>query len=160
MKKSTYNFNCVLYNCTQHALTPAQKADLRDSFTAVTNFRNESELQLSETSLKIENESLFSRLSSIQQNDNLDELSLELRQNISNFCLDKENDVDVVMLVLPIGSPAFMWMFSREFLKIDTGCVVLIPLFSFSERVVVETTLADGSVEKKSLFQHKSWIRG
>ena len=55
-------------------------------------------------------------------------------------------------LLLPLGSPAQMFMVARG---LDKGTKVL---FAHSERVSTETAGPDGSVVKKTIFKHLKFI--
>ena len=60
-----------------------------------------------------------------------------------------------IYLHLPVGSPAFMFLFQK--MLIDTDINNLILVFSYSERKVIETTDNDGNVIKKSIFDFKGF---
>jgi len=64
-----------------------------------------------------------------------------------------QNKVDVVLL--PAGSPAFMFVFAHR-IKQDLPFVKC--LFSHSVREFQETKRDDGSVKKINIFKHKKWM--
>ena len=57
-------------------------------------------------------------------------------------------------VILPAGSPAFMFLFARASEDLSVAF-----LFAHSERQVVEKKRPDGSVEKTSTFKFVKWIR-
>jgi len=54
---------------------------------------------------------------------------------------------------LPTGSPAFMWALAGVFPH-----AYAVPVFSHTRREVVEQTLPDGSVQKRSVFRFEKFI--
>lgn len=51
------------------------------------------------------------------------------------------------------GAPYFQGTLERVLLECG-----ITPIYSFTKRVVVETVLEDGTVEKKSVFKHDGWV--
>jgi hypothetical protein len=79
-------------------------------------------------------------------------------------------DNDFTRVVFPVGSPAFMWEFAticshryEQFIGYEGGLGYapdaeeqkFSVLFAHSERRAIETTLPDGAVEKKTVFEHQ-----
>lgn len=82
----------------------------------------------------------------------------ELAEQLCEVCLQWEyTEEDTMpedcMIVGPIGSPAFMFIFAQKCAEMD-----LVVTFSHSERVSTETVQEDGTVRKSSVFQHMGWI--
>jgi hypothetical protein len=69
---------------------------------------------------------------------------------------------DCSMVILPIGSPAFMWQFSVVCSQVahrpDHGHIP-VWLFAHSIRESREEKQPDGSVKKTSVFRHERFIR-
>ena len=84
--------------------------------------------------------------------DNDEEL-LKLANELTSFIA--QNDIDY--LHLPIGSPAFMFLFAALFDLFLTshGCTIL---FSHSVRKSIEQTNPDGTVTKSSVFEFEKFI--
>ena len=122
-------------NTMQHALGSAQIAELK------TKYGDNVEI----VDLKNFSESLFSQLSNINATADLSILAHELINTI-NF-----GNFDAV--ILPIGSPAFMYTLAS---RNDEICAD--KLFAHSERVSKEVTNADGTVTKTNVFNHVRFI--
>ena len=100
--------------------------------------------------LKDLSKGLFEKLSSLSGEENLSLLSYDLHNLII------KNNFDAVML--PIGSPAFMFAFACNFQASREQFNSYEVYFSHSQREVKETVLTNGEVEKISLFSHKHFI--
>jgi len=92
---------------------------------------------------------LFEKLSSLNGDENLQELVEHLLSIISQFDY----------AILPIGSPVFMFKLASEysFQRYDSEIQTKI-LFAHSERKVIET-IENNIVTKKSIFCHKKFIK-
>lgn len=110
-------------NCTQHNLTPEMIQSLGDA--EIVNLRDA-------------DPKLFGELSNVSIDSDLSGLARDL-----NNLVDKFDEV-----ILPIGSPAFMWEFAREF----TGTCAI--LFAHSNRIV--TIHLDST--KTVSFVFEGWI--
>lgn len=117
----------TLLVCMQHNLTQQQFNELKDYDIFY---------------LKDVNPDLFKYIANCPGDEE------ELR-NISFQLIEVANKYSTVLL--PIGSPAFMYLFAQEFF----GKV----LFSHSERISKDEMQADGSVKKVSIFNHVKFIK-
>jgi hypothetical protein len=102
--------------------------------------------------LSLVNEDLQQSLSNIQQDENLQTLV----KNAITTCREHK----ITTLIQPAGSPAFLFALGLEF-GYSEGVYGGIPcevLFSYSERVSVDTVLEDGSISKTSIFKHLGWV--
>lgn len=85
--------------------------------------------------------------------DTIDELGM-LAYNIVEKLIDFAKQKKVHAYVhLPVGSPALMWIFPEIW-----PYFYATPVFSHTEREVVEHIESDGSVVKKSRFKFKGYI--
>ena len=138
----------LFLNLTQHQLTPEQISLIKQNYTN-TEIKN----------LKDINPELFQEL----KNTPPDYSSLDyLADKLLNYIYDIyfSSQYNTIYIHLPIGSPAFMWQFSKLFER-NTPIGFkekVIPVFSHSERQVEELVLPDGTVEKKSIFKFQSFI--
>ena len=57
-------------------------------------------------------------------------------------------------IILPLGSPAFMFAFSRASANLH-NCVFL---FAHTERMSEDQIQTDGSTKKVAVFQHVKWL--
>jgi hypothetical protein len=119
----------------QHALTSAQIVEIK------TKYGDNVEI----VDLKNFSESLFSQLSNISVYADLSTLAYNL------ICTINLNNFDSV--ILPIGSPAFMYTLASRNDEIYAD-----KLFAHSERVSKEVTNDDGTVTKTNVFNHVSFI--
>lgn len=117
----------TLLVCMQHNLNQQQFNELKDYDIFY---------------LKDVNPDLFKYLANCSSNEE------ELR-NLSFQLIEVANKYSTTLL--PIGSPAFMYLFAQEFL----GDV----LFAHSQRMSVDEPQADGSVKKVSVFKHLKFIK-
>jgi hypothetical protein len=122
-----------ILNTMQHALTSEQETDLGGMF-------GKHQLQ----NLRDVNNKLFKELSNISVDSNLKELANEL--------LDISTQFDAV--ILPIGSPAFMFTFSR-LTHFHRNSVFM---FAHSDRIAIEKTNDDGTMSKTSVFKHVKFL--
>lgn len=120
-------------NTMQHPLTDDQIADLNNMFNEV----NVSKL------MDVDLE-LSKQLSSVSVDANLDDLANKLIEVARKF--------DIV--ILPIGSPAFMFKFARK----THANVDITFLFAHSDRVSIEKQNEDGTVSKTSIFKHVKFL--
>jgi len=58
-------------------------------------------------------------------------------------------------VILPIGSPAFMFGFAQLTQSAGAGQLWL---FAHSERKSIEVAQPDGSVQKKAVFEHQNFV--
>ena len=120
----------IIYNMTAHNLTHAQVVHAK-----ALGF---------EVGAPIEAiESLKAKLKGLKAEDDLNQLAFKLIQVL------EDNLPEGSVVLLPIGSPAFMFTLAMK------GLPLLI-LFSHSERESVETCV-DGVVTKVSIFSHKGF---
>ena len=122
-------------NTMQHTLTSTQIAELQEKYG----------IDVQIVDLKAFSMSLFSQLSNISANADLSTLACDL------ICTINLNNFNAV--ILPIGSPAFMYTLAS---RNDEICAD--KLFAHSERVSKEVTNADGTVTKTSVFNHIGFI--
>lgn len=122
-------------NTMNHGLTEVQVAELKIMYGENVELVN----------LRDTNQDLFSKLSNISANADLNALAHSLIYTITM------NNFDVV--ILPIGSPAFMYKLAS---LNDEICAD--KLFAHSERVSKEVTNPDGSVTKTNVFNHVGFI--
>ena len=62
------------------------------------------------------------------------------------------------VVILPVGSPAFMFLFAQKIAKMRIDGIETEFWFAHSERKSVET-ITDGTVTKKSIFEFRGWIK-
>lgn len=121
----------------QHALTPEQNKDFA--------------LAKSVSTLREIDPVLFAKLANISPTISSGELRLlanELAQLLRGY--------DVA--ILPIGSPEFGMVLASVMGYIAySGELIATCVFARSERVSVDEAQPDGSVIKKSVFQHLGW---
>lgn len=116
--------------CMQHKLTDEQLKELNDL-----GFNNIHQLK------DVDNE-LFNQVANCPVDETeLTKLAKQLERVVKDF--------DAI--VLPIGSPAFNFVFNRLLSNIRV-------LFAHSERVATGTTQPDGTVTKNVLFKHIRFI--
>lgn len=128
--------------CMQHNLTPDQIAGLGqyDEIVLLKDIDPELFMDLCNTpSTKKELHKLACKLSRIAN------------ESVNDFRI-----YDGV--VLPIGSPAFMFIFARLFAIVAQSSHMPVVLFSHSERASVDLVQTDGSILKQSIFIHVKWI--
>lgn len=89
---------------------------------------------------------LFKSLSALEADSDLDQLTDKLIKLISIN----------THVVLPIGSPAFMFLLSAKLSRIEFNFKTI--LFAHSKRVSKEMTSPDGEVSKVSRFVHEKFI--
>ena len=121
-------------NCTAHQLQESQILELQKGW---------SELPIRDLDSSLKNKLLNCP-------DNRAQLEV-LASELSAIIADDE----VVRVVLPIGSPAFNFILSYKLHKNGAYKKVY---FSHSERESIETAQPDGSVIKKTVFNHKKFI--
>ena len=117
--------------CPQHSCTEAQLKQLPPNPV---------------TKLSDENPTLFKELSSLDGDSNLDKLTDELINEMTKH----------THVVLPIGSPAFMFLLSYKLSKMSFTTKTI--LFAHSKRESKEMTSPDGEVTKVSRFVHEKFI--
>ncbi|MCK9235886.1 MAG: hypothetical protein M0P09_06175 [Acholeplasmataceae bacterium] len=122
-----------ILNTMQHALTSEQETDLGGMF-------GKHQLQ----DLRDVNFELFKQLSNIAIDSNLNDLA--------NCLLEVARKFDIV--ILPIGSPAFMFTFSR----LTHFHRDIVFMFAHSDRVSVEKQNEDGTVTKTNIFKHVKFL--
>jgi hypothetical protein len=123
-----------ILNTMAHVLTDEQIIDLNNMFD------NVEVLDLRD----VDNE-LFKQLSNIAVDSNLNDLANQL------LSITKEFDI----IILPIGSPAFMFKFARRtHAKVD----IITFLFAHSDRVSIEKQNEDGTVTKTNIFKHVKFL--
>ena len=123
-------------NCTAHQLTDEQLKEIRSIVD-----EEELDLYVNVVNLKEHNNELFGKL----VNCPADEAELEKLADNLIACFNGDEWV----IHLPIGSPAFMFILSRKLLSHSN----IHPVFSHSERAVVEEKQPDGSIKKISNFK-------
>ncbi len=116
-----------------HELTIKQLDELQELFGETKIF-----------DLNTTNPNLFNNISRITLESNLNDLTNEFIKTIA--------DSDIV--ILPIGSPAFMFMLAKKL----SVCNDKRFLFAHTDRKVVEKTNEDGTVTKTSVFEHQKFI--
>ncbi len=124
----------IFLNATAHDLTKEQVEAVEKTFgknIVICNLREDSP-------------ELFSELTNCPSDLG------DLRKLLEKFIF-YINQLNPFAIHLPIGSPAFMFLFSRESYGI-------ISVFSHAEREVIETKKDDGSVVKTSVFKFKKFI--
>lgn len=89
---------------------------------------------------------LFKSLSSLEADSDLDQLTDKLIKIISVN----------THVVLPIGSPAFMFLLSTKLSRINFHYKTI--LFAHSKRVSEETISPEGEIIKNSKFIHEKFI--
>lgn len=129
--------NQTIIVCMQHALSPEQQLDLASAKSLST--------------LREVNPELFGKLSNISPTISMGELRLmanELAQLLRSYdCA-----------ILPIGSPEFGMVLASVMGAIAFhGEHIATCVFSRSERISVDEAQPDGSVIKRSVFQHIGW---
>jgi hypothetical protein len=122
-----------ILNTMAHALTDEQIIDLNNMFTQnnISNLRD------------VDNE-LFKQLSNITVDSDLNYLA--------NCLLEVARKFDIV--ILPIGSPAFMFTFSR----LTHFHRDIVFMFAHSDRISVEKQNEDGTVTKTNTFKHVKFL--
>ena len=135
----TSTIKCLI--CMQHELTDNQIHELEYSKLGIQKI----------DSLKNVNADLFSVLSSMNGNEGLQCLSDRLHEVIY--------EGRYKFVILPIGSPAFMYCFAQSSMDIENCSYPNYEaLFSHSERKSIEKINEDGTVTKSSIFEHKKFI--
>jgi len=145
--KGEKNMKKIL-NTMAHALTDEQIIDLNNMFTQnnISNLRD------------VDNE-LFKQLSNITVDSDLNYLA--------NWLLEVARKFDIV--ILPIGSPAFMFKFATKippkFPSILFPNIFNPPvnmnltfLFAHSDRISIEKQNEDGTVTKTNTFKHVKFL--
>jgi hypothetical protein len=122
-----------ILNTMQHVLTDEQIADLSGMF----NNANVSDLR------DVDNE-LFKQLSSVSVDASLNDLANQL--------LEVSRKFDIV--ILPIGSPAFMFKFATK----THANMDIVFMFAHSDRIAIEKQNEDGTVTKTSVFKHVKFL--
>jgi len=122
-----------ILNTMAHVLTDEQIIDLNNMFTQnnISNLRD------------IDSE-LFKQLSNINADSSLNDLVNQL------LSITKEFDI----IILPIGSPAFMFKFARR----TKGIMDKNFLFAHSDRISIEKQNEDGTVTKTNIFKHVKFL--
>ena len=125
--------------CFQHALTTEQSVSL-GSYGEVSHLRDV-------------DPDLFARLCNTPgETERLRSLAHELHYVAIGDMLNYD------YVVLPIGSPAFMFMFSGVCKTLGGMMPEPVYLFAHSVRDSVDEPQADGSIVKRSIFRHEKWI--
>lgn len=122
-----------ILNTMQHALTSEQETDLGGMF-------GKHQLQ----DLRDVNFELFKQLSNIAVDSNLNDLA--------NCLLEVARKFDIV--ILPIGSPAFMFKFATK----TPANMDITFLFAHSDRASIEKQNEDGTVTKTNIFKHVKFL--
>lgn len=126
----------LFINLTQHKLTDAQVAEakkLADEIVDVKDFEIYDKIKSSENTLR-----------------GLITQTMMVVLWLAPFFMDYKK----VYVHLPIGSPAFMFILSSTLLTMPN----LYPVFSHTEREVIEETQENGTVIKKNVFRFKGFI--
>lgn len=133
-----------LIKAIQHQLTSEQIAELKERFDI-----NENDI----VDIKdLVSDDLYSKLTQTPASEELIfDIAVQLMKAINEYVKDIS---DMIYLLLPIGSPAFMFAFAR----IANGLMVDGILFAHSERVVEEKMMEDGKVVKQSVFKHIKFL--
>jgi len=126
-QKKESNMNKVLW-CPQHQITEEQKTELKGSVIIPLNTRNRY---------------LMEELSALNVDSDIDDL-------VKFLSLIIDTDFDEV--VLPIGSPHFMFKLAQKCVGLDVTF-----LFSYSKRVSEEKTV-NGKTIKTSTFKHIKFL--
>ena len=130
----------MIINTMQHTLTEKQVLDL---------FGLVGERQ-SVVLLKDLEAELFAKLAnSLADEKELSSLAIDLINVI------RKNNPEA--MIMPIGSPAFMFSFGMAVGRLEAECWTKF-LFSHTERESVEEKQADGTITKKTVFDHKKWL--
>lgn len=134
--------NAKILVCIQHTLTDEQKLELNFIYN------KEYGMDIRLIFLSESNPSLFAMMANSPNNyDDLESLA----GAFVKYALDYQ------AVILPLGSPALMFMIAQRIGALDpvgqTGF-----LFSHSERVSIDTPSPDGSVSKSSVFNHHHFI--
>ncbi|HPW67759.1 MAG TPA: hypothetical protein PLS84_11860 [Salinivirgaceae bacterium] len=122
-----------ILNTMQHALTSEQETDLGGMF-GIYYLRE----------LQDVNFELFKQLSNIAVDSDLNDLA--------NCLLEVARKFDIV--ILPIGSPAFMFKFATK----TPANMDITFLFAHSDRIAIEKTNDDGTITKTSIFKHVKFL--
>lgn len=137
-----------LLNATQHNLTLEQVRHAR-------LYCHENTELLLILSLADVDPDLFNTLQNITEDGELKKLALRLLRVVNQF--------DYVHL--PIGSPAFMWIFAQVCAEYyDSGDGVWHQplqakiLFSYSKRDSVDEKFPDGTVKKRQIFKFEKFV--
>lgn len=123
--------------CCQHAISAEQRKDLSD-------------FQIS--FLSEENPVLFKSLSNCPASSiALQDLAFQLSLECTKF--------DIA--IMPIGSPAFQFIFAYKVCEMNIGDKELAVgiWFAYSERDSYDEVQEDGSTKKVSIFKHIGWIK-
>lgn len=125
----------IIYNCMQHDLTSDQISDLNLLYD------NAEILNLKDTHIwgKIK-----------ESADNVYGLQEQVKEFIMSFPVEK----DIIALILPVGSPAFMFLLAWQ---LQTSQVDI--LFAHSDKMSEDISQPDGSIKKISVFKFKHWIK-
>lgn len=122
----------MFINCTQHTLTPAQIA-AAEQFGQVVEFRDL-------------NPDLFGRLAQMQGDEDLHELANEFVEWLITLELP-------IILHLPIGTPAFMYVLAQQLARAWVKTV-----FSFSLRRSEDVPQPDGTIRKQQVFDFQKFL--
>lgn len=128
-------------NCTQHALTPDQRANAIERFgaTEFVEFRDA-------------NPELFARLAQIEPNEDLKVLAWIF----SDWLIELGTDA---VVHLPIGSPGFQFVLGETIGQARTsGVRYPLIVFSHSRRDSVDVPQPDGTVKKNQVFTFERFL--
>jgi len=125
----------TILNTMQHSLTNQQSDQLTDMGHDWDSI----------VSLKELDPDLFAGVSNCPADERILQM---LAERLANVIMDGYEAV-----ILPIGSPAFMFILSRSF-----GSVRPKFLFAHTERMSEDQRQDDGTVKKVSIFKHIKWI--
>lgn len=130
MKKS------VFLNCTQHSLLPEQIQEAKKLAGEILDIKDFPIFE------EIKNSASELQLLRLQAGTLVDFLDVLTEQ------------YEKVYVHLPIGSPAFQAILMRSLV----GHEGIIPVFSHTDREVVEEKAQDGAIIKKNVFRFKKYI--
>ena len=123
-----------IINLTQHELTPEQKAFI--------------DIECHTDRQKVKDLLTFTKLPTKEE---IYYRALDLAAIVENI-IDQDEHVDL-FLVLIGGAPYLMKPLIEELKRLE-----VIPVFSYTDRVSVETMQPDGSVVKTQVFKHLGYV--
>ena len=123
-----------IINLTQHELTPEQREFI--------------DIECHTNRQKVKDLLTFTKLPS---KEDIYYRALDLAAIVENI-IDQDEHVDL-FLVLIGGAPYLMKPLIEELKRLE-----VIPVFSYTDRVSVETMQPDGSVVKTSVFKHAGYV--
>jgi len=145
----------VFINATQHELTQEQKDAIKPFVERLVGDGGDVEVTI--TNLKDELPELYNQLSNIPYGTNTQPLIESLINKVVEIG-DRYN-ASLTLIHFPIGSPRFMFEVAMVYAYLfrDGSIGDVYPIFSHTERKVVEEKLDDGSMKKVSVFKFNGY---